>query len=176
MMPFWWACCTAWQTVRNNSNRSLSEELLGVAVGGDGPTLDEFHDEIRAAAVVHSGVKDPRDVGMIHQGQGMPLSLEAGQDLPRIHARLKDLQRHLAADGLFLLGQVDNAESALPQDAEQLVGADPRAEQGIGWRSQQGRAGNRILRPLENRFDQALVAGKLTVVLFGRRPLARRWR
>ena len=39
--------------------------------------------------------------GMVHQRQGLPLGLEAGDDLPGVHARLDDLQRHLAADRLL---------------------------------------------------------------------------
>ena len=35
---------------------------------------------------------------MVHQGQGLPLGLEAGDDLPRVHAGLDDLEGHLAAD------------------------------------------------------------------------------
>ena len=37
---------------------------------------------------------------MVHQGQGLPLGLEAGDDLAAVHARLDDLERDLAADRL----------------------------------------------------------------------------
>ena len=45
----------------------------------------------------------------------------------RVHARLDDLQGHLAADGLRLLGHVDDAHAALADLLQQLVGADDRA-------------------------------------------------
>ena len=73
-------------------------------------------------AVVHLG-----DVGMVHHGQGLALGLEPGDDLLRIHARLDDLQRHLAAHGLRLLGHVDDAHAAFADLLQQLVGADDRA-------------------------------------------------
>ena len=43
-----------------------------------------------------------------------------------VHARLDDLQRHLAADGLDLLGHVDDAHAAFADLLQQLVGADDR--------------------------------------------------
>ena len=51
------------------------------------------------------------DVGVVHQGQRLPLGLEPGDHLLRVHARLDDLQRHLAADGRRLLGHVDDAHA-----------------------------------------------------------------
>ena len=35
MIPFWWACCTAWQTWTNSSSRSRIVSLFSVAVLGD---------------------------------------------------------------------------------------------------------------------------------------------
>ena len=49
---------------------------------------------------------------MIHQRHGLPLGLEAGDDLVGVHARLDDLERDLAADRLDLLGDEDQAEAA----------------------------------------------------------------
>ena len=60
-------------------------------------------------------------------GQGLALGLEPGDDLAAVHARLDDLERDLAADGLLLLGHVDDAHAPLADLLEQLVGADPRA-------------------------------------------------
>ena len=73
------------------------------------------------------GIEHPGDVGMVHHRQRLPLGLEAGDHLPRVHARLDDLQRHLAADGLRLLGHVDQAHAAFADLLQQLVGADDRA-------------------------------------------------
>ena len=47
--------------------------------------------------------------------------------LLRIHARLDDLQGHLAADRLLLLGHVDHAHAAFADLLQELVGADQGA-------------------------------------------------
>ena len=75
-------------------------QLIVVAVLGDRHALDQLHDEVRPAGLGGAGVEDPGDVGVVHQGQGLPLGLEPGDDLARVHARLDDLQRHPAADRL----------------------------------------------------------------------------
>ena len=48
-------------------------------------------------------------------------------DLAGVHARLDDLQRHLAADRLLLLGHEDDAEAAFADLLQELVGADQGA-------------------------------------------------
>ena len=82
MMPFWWACWTAWQTGTNSSSRCARRELVVVAVLGDRDAVDQLHDEVGPAAVGRAGVEDPGDVRVVHQRQGLPLGLEAGDDLP----------------------------------------------------------------------------------------------
>ena len=81
MIPFWWACCTAWQTRTNSSSRSGIGELLLVAVVGDRDAADQLHDEVGPARLGGAGVEDPGDVGMVHQRQGLPLGLEPGDHL-----------------------------------------------------------------------------------------------
>jgi hypothetical protein len=71
-----------------------------------------------------AGVEDAGDVLMVHQRQRLPFGLEASDDLGRVHAGLDDLQRHLAADRLFLLGHEDDAHAALADLLQQLVRAD----------------------------------------------------
>ena len=61
---------------------------------------------------------------MVHQGQRLPLRLEAGDDLGGVHARLDDLEGDHAADRLLLLGHVDHAEAAFADLLQQLVRAD----------------------------------------------------
>ena len=56
-----------------------------------------------------------------HQGQRLPLRLEAGDHLARIHARLKDLEGNLAADRLLLLGHEDDAKAAFADLLQQLI-------------------------------------------------------
>ncbi len=98
-----------------------------VAVFGDRRPFDQFHDEVRppgfgAAAVQHRG-----DALVVHQGQGLPLGLEAGDDLPGVHARLDDLQGDFAFDRLLLHGHVDHAHAAVADLVDQLVAADLHA-------------------------------------------------
>ena len=47
-----------------------------------------------------AAVDDLGDVGMVHQRQCLPLGFEAGDDLAGVHARLDDLEGHLAAHRL----------------------------------------------------------------------------
>ena len=61
---------------------------------------------------------------MIHQRQGLPLGLEPGDDLAAVHAGLDDFQGDPAADGLGLLGHVDDAHAPFADLLEQAVAAD----------------------------------------------------
>ncbi len=60
-------------------------------------------------------------MGVFHQGQGLALRLEAGQDVARVHPRLDQLQGHLAADRPELLGEVDRAHPPLADLLADLV-------------------------------------------------------
>jgi hypothetical protein len=61
---------------------------------------------------------------MIHQRQGLPLGLEAGDHLARIHARLDELQRYLAAHRMMLLGDKHQAHAPFADLLHQLVRTD----------------------------------------------------
>jgi hypothetical protein len=65
------------------------------------------------------------DVGVIHQGQGLLFGLEAGEHFAAVHPRLDDLQGHLAADGLLLVGHVHHAHAPFTDLLDQLIGANP---------------------------------------------------
>ena len=52
---------------------------------------------------------------MIHQRLCLPLGLEAGDDLARIHTGLKHLQGDFPAQRFLLLGPEDHAEAPLAQ-------------------------------------------------------------
>ncbi len=65
---------------------------------------------------------------MVHQRQGLPLGLEAGDDLAGVHAQLDDLQGHAPLDRLALLGRPHGAEAAFTQLLEKFVAVDDRAE------------------------------------------------
>src|SRR4051812_15502887 len=64
------------------------------------------------------------DVDVVHQRQGLPLGLEASNDLPAIHTGLDHLEGALALDRLSLLGHEDRAHAALADLLEELVRAD----------------------------------------------------
>ena len=59
MIPFWWACCTAWQTWTNSSSRSAIGRRSLVAVVGDRDAADQLHHEVGAARLGGAGVEDP---------------------------------------------------------------------------------------------------------------------
>ena len=54
----------------------------------------------------------------------LALGLEARHHLPAVHAQLDDLDRDLAAEGLVLLGQVDDAHAAFAQGPHDAIGPD----------------------------------------------------
>jgi hypothetical protein len=64
---------------------------------------------------------------VVHQRQGLPLGLEAGDHLAGIHARLDDLQRHLAPQWSRLFGHEHHTEAPFADLLQELVGADLRA-------------------------------------------------
>jgi hypothetical protein len=64
---------------------------------------------------------------VVHQGQGLPLRLEAGDHLSGVHAGLDELDSHEPLDRLGLLRQPDRAHAALAELFEQLVRPDHRA-------------------------------------------------
>ncbi len=59
----------------------LGRQAIGVAILGDGHSLDQLHDEERPAAVGGAGVENLGDVVVVHQGQGLALGLEPSDDL-----------------------------------------------------------------------------------------------
>ena len=114
----------AWQTGMNKLDALLDGKLILVAKFSDGHALNQFHDEERASGICRSSIQDAGDVGMVHQGQRLPLGLEAGHDLLGVHAQLDDLQGHPAADRLLLLGHIDHAHAAFADFLQQLVAAN----------------------------------------------------
>ena len=77
-------------------------EPLPVAVVGDRLALDQLHHEERLVGLGGAAVEDAGDVGVVHQGQRLPLGVEPGQDRPRVHADLDQLEGDLALDRLGL--------------------------------------------------------------------------
>ena len=61
-----------------------------------------------------------------HEGQGLPLRLEAGNDFAAVHARLDDLQRYFSANRMKLFRDKDQAEASLANLFHEAIGADAR--------------------------------------------------
>lgn len=61
---------------------------------------------------------------VVHQRQRLTLRLEAGNDLPRVHPELDDLERHAPTDRLRLLRHEHGAEAPFANLLQHLVGAD----------------------------------------------------
>ena len=64
---------------------------------------------------------------MVHHGERLTFGFEAGDDFACVHADFDDLQRDAAFHRLFLLGHIDDTETAFAQFLQQLVVADDRA-------------------------------------------------
>ena len=114
-----------------------------------------------------AAVKDLGDVGVVHEGQGLPLGLEPGDHLAGVHARLDDLEGDLALHGLALLGHPDLAHAPFADPFQELVGADDGAGAlgdgliGVGRdrgrrRSPVGRGLSRKLSGLAGAVEQGL--------------------
>jgi hypothetical protein len=73
---------------------------------------------------IGAGVEHSGDVDVIHQGQGLTLGLEAGNDLLRVHASLDKLDGHQALDRLRLLGHPHRTHAAFADLLDQLVRTD----------------------------------------------------
>src|SRR5262245_7920533 len=87
-------------------------ELLVVAILRDWHARDQFHHEIRPARVRSSRIEHLGDIRMVHHCQGLPLRFEACDHLPRVHARLDDLERDGPLERLGLFRHEDDAHSA----------------------------------------------------------------
>ncbi len=117
----------AWQTGMNSSSRSRGLSLASSQILGDRDPAHQVHDEEGSSGVGGAGIEHLGDVGMVHEGQGLALGLEAGDDLAGVHAGLDDLECDLAADRFLLLGHVDGAHAPFADLLEQLVRPDPAA-------------------------------------------------
>ena len=139
------------------------QPLLGrqpglVAELGQRQAVDQFHDEERLARRRQAAVEHAGDVGVIHHGQRLPLLLEARQHGLGVHAGLDELERHLAFDGLGLLGDPDLAHAAFADLLLQRVAAGDdacraRPAGGSRW-SAAARAGSGVDSPVAQRSDR----------------------
>jgi hypothetical protein len=91
----------------------LRRELFLIAILRDRHALDAFHDKVRPAAGGDASVEHLGDVGVIHDGKGLPLGVEARQHVAAVHAELDELHCNGALDRVFLLRGVDDPHAAL---------------------------------------------------------------
>jgi hypothetical protein len=70
---------------------------------------------------------------MIHQGEGLPFGLEAGDDRARVHAELDDLDGDFAPERLQLRGAIDDPATALADVFQHLI-TGKVVLAGRGWR------------------------------------------
>src|SRR5262249_43126885 len=103
-------------------------DVVLVAKVSDGYAFDQLHHEIWQTRGGSAPVEDLRDIGVIHDGQGLPLRLEASNHLARIQPALEQLQSDPAANGLCLLGDEDDAKTPFTDLLNQLV----RTNEGAG--------------------------------------------
>ena len=75
----------------------------------------------------HPRVEHFGDIRVVHQREGLPFGLEAGDHLSRVHPGLDDLEGDLALHRPFLLGQEDDAEAAFTDLLHQFVRTNLRA-------------------------------------------------
>jgi len=132
--------------LREEREAVFDAEPVGRGEGGDGVALDVLYHEIRLARFGHARVEHARDVEVVHEGEGLPLGLEASQDHARVHAGLDDFERDAARDEGSLLGHPDRAEPALADEFEEFIRADQRARRINGWRRRgRGRAVHQVV-------------------------------
>ena len=124
MIPFWCGVLHRPADREEQLQPLAGRQLVLVAELGDRDALDQLHDEVRAARVGGARVEDAGDVRVVHQGQRLPLGVEAGEDLAAVHAGLDDLQGDEPPHRVGLLGHVDRAHAPLADRLQELVGAD----------------------------------------------------
>jgi hypothetical protein len=102
----------------------IDVQALPVAKRGDGHARHQLHRKPWQAVVCGARVEDPRDTGMVHRGQRLPLRLETQPCVLAAQAATHELDRHLTAQRRHLLGAVDQTHPASAQHAEDAVGPD----------------------------------------------------
>ena len=124
MIPFWCACCTAWQTGTNSSSRCRGRQLGLVAVLGDRHALDQFHHEVRAAASAVTPASNTLAMfGWSISASACRSCSKRASSARRVEAAADHLERHPPLHRLGLVGDPDLAHAALAELLAQLVPA-----------------------------------------------------
>ena len=127
MIPLPWACCTAWQTERNRSSRSRAVSCCWSQYSMIGMPLTSSMTKYGRPLSVVPASNTRAMLGWSISARACRSASKRAMTSRDVHARLDDLEGHLAADGLLLLGDEDQADAALADLLHQLVGADHRA-------------------------------------------------
>jgi hypothetical protein len=93
MMPFWWACWMAWQTL----DEEFEPFRVGVglvAVLGDRDAADQFHHEVGPPAVGGAGVETLAMFGWSISASAWRSASKRATTCLGVHAQLDDLERH----------------------------------------------------------------------------------
>src|SRR5262245_4415908 len=114
MMPFWWACCTAWHTWTNSCSRSAMLRRAASQSWVIGTPLTYSMTKNGRPASVRPPSSTLAMLGWSISASACR-SCSKRQHLPRVHPRLDELQGHLAADRLGLLGDPDGPHAALAE-------------------------------------------------------------
>ena len=69
-------------------------------------------------------IEDPRDVLVVHQGEGLPFTFEASGDLLSADVGLDQFDRDLATYRLELFGSPDIPHAAGAEPLDEAIGAD----------------------------------------------------
>jgi hypothetical protein len=104
---------------------------------------------------------------MLHQGEGLALSLEPGHDCPGVHAELDELKGDAPAQGFLLFREINDATTPFADFLEQLVTTNAvarffgrkRLPEGFHGSIRQKRLGR--LMGVQQRFDP-LAHGRTT--------------
>src|SRR6185503_5712620 len=102
-------------------------QVLSVAILRHFDTPDQFHDEVRPAALRCARVEDMGDVRVIHECQDLSLRFKSGNDTLGVHSRFDHLHCHASAYRFLLLGHENHSTTALADLLEQFVATDPVA-------------------------------------------------
>ncbi len=129
---------------RDEQRQPLAGRQPGpVAIVGDRHALDQLHHEIGAALGLPC-IQDLGDVRMIHQGQRLPLLVEAGEHPLGVKAGANHLDGDAAVHGLDLVGDPDLAHAPFAELLAELEAAGEDAfgqKRGPVGRRGLGRAG-----------------------------------
>ena len=114
---------------RDEQRQPLARREPGpVAILGDRHALDQLHHEV-GAAVGLAGVQDLGDVGVVHQGQRLPLLIEAGEHPLGVEAGANHLDGDAALHRRGLVGDPDLAHAPF---AELLAELEAAGEDAFG--------------------------------------------